>query len=305
MNSIKVNKTAILCLLAIYIIWGSTYLAIRYAIETIPAFTLSSMRFIIAAAFMAVFSLVKKEAPLTSQERTIALITGTTLVLGNAIVCVVEYWVPSGIVAVIVGSIPIWMMLTGWIFFHQNQPNLPRSLGALIGLLGVGLIALNSGEGAAATSEYAQYGILFLCGSGILWSVGTLLQRRLAGAQSLFRFTALQMSSGALLSVVIALAFERPWASVENFSATSLWAMLYLVVFGSIIGFTAYSWLSRNVESHIVSSYAFVNPVIAVALGWVFFQEPITPLFLGATVLVLVGLALLVVDWKKIRSKAV
>lgn len=289
----RLNRTAVFAFFAVYVVWGSTYLAIRYGIETIPAWTLTTSRFLVAAAIMALLSLVRREAPLSPQERNVAWISGILMVAANGIVCVVEYWVASGIVAVVIGAMPIWMMLLGWASFGQGRPTFLRMLGAVIGLFGVGLIAF----GTAAPIHFegaARFGILFLIISGLLWAGGTLLQRRVVGLKSIFRFSAIQMFGGALVAGVVSLVFENSWITTfSNASANSLWALAYLTVFGSVIAFTAYAWLSRNVEPHLVSTYALVNPVIAVCLGWLFFQEAVTTEFILASALVLVGLYLL------------
>ncbi len=300
----RVNRLAILCFLIVYIIWGSTYLAIRYAIETLPALGMSSARFFLAAGIMGALALWKNEAPLSPAERRTSIMSGLLLILANGVVCVVEYWVPSGIVAVMIGAMPIWMMMVGWLQFGQARPTLIRMIGAIIGLSGVALIA--SSDAVPAVTGYGRFGVVMLFGSSIMWAFGTLIQRRTTGIKSVFRYSALQMGSGAAVTAVFSLAVEKPWAiDWQGIHTASLWAFFYLVIFGSVIAFTAYAWLSRNVAPHLVSTYALVNPVIAVILGSVFFQEAVTPIFLGASVLVLVGLSMLVLDWEKIirRSK--
>ncbi len=293
MNNIKaLGRTALISFFAVYIIWGSTYLAIRYAIETIPAFGMTSLRYFLAAAIMGLIAYYKREDRLTPLERKVSILSGVLLITANAIVCMVEYWVPSGIVAVIIGAMPIWIMLMGWASFGQARPQVLKMVGALIGLSGVVLIALESTP--KEMTGAGRFGILILIGSGVLWAAGTLYQRRIPKLKSIFRFSTIQMLAGALSTGLLSLAFEKPWTiSPDKISAASFWAVIYLVVFGSVIAFTAYSWLSRNVEPHLVSTYALVNPVIAVLLGWLFFKEPVTPMFVSATALVLLGVTLL------------
>ena len=289
----RINRIAILCFLIVYIIWGSTYLAIRYAIETLPALGMSSARFFLAAAIMGAIALWKKEGPLTPLERRTSMLSGLLLISANGVVCVVEYWVPSGIVAVVIGAMPIWMMMVGWLHFGQAKPTVVRMIGAIIGLVGVGLIATS--DAVPAVTGYGRFGILMLFCSSIMWAFGTLIQRRTTGIKSMFRYSALQMCSGAAVTAVLSLVIEKPWAiDWQGIHAASVWAFFYLVIFGSVIAFTAYAWLSRNVAPHLVSTYALVNPVIAVILGSLFFQEAVTPIFLGASVLVLLGLYLLI-----------
>ena len=289
----RVNRLAILCFFAVYVIWGSTYLAIKYAIETLPAFGMSSARYLVAGALLYLFSLYKKEQPLNPEEKKVSMISGAFLVFANGLVCVVEYWVPSGIVAVIIGAMPIWIMLMGWLCFQQAKPTWLKILGSLIGLAGVGLITF--GGAVPVVSGIGRFGPLFLMISSISWAAGTLIQKKIKNLKSAFRFSAVQMLAGGLFTGLISASFERPWEYLSRpQSLNAILAFLYLVIFGSLIAFTAYSWLSRNVESHLVSTYALVNPVIAILLGSWFFKEPLSPDFLTASILVIFGLALII-----------
>lgn len=287
------NKTALLCFAAIYLIWGSTYLAIRYALETLPPWGISAVRFFIAGAIMVVFSLLKKESRLSSREIKVSAISGLFLCTANAIVCVAEQWVPSGVAAVVIGAMPIWILLIGWLFFRQAAPTFTKILGAGVGLIGIAAIA--AGDLSQQTVGAASFGTLYLVCSSWLWACGTLIQRNGPQISSPFKFSGVQMMSGSTLAIALSLIFEKPWAiDLSAISSASILAVTYLITFGSIVAFTAYAWLSRNVEPHLVSTYALVNPLIAVALGSIFYSEPLSVRFLFGAVLVLIGLALLV-----------
>lgn len=279
---------------SVYIVWGSTYLAILYAIETIPPWTLTALRFIVASLCIGLVAIIKREGSLTAVEKRTAFTSGILLVLANGIVCVLEKWVPSGIAAVVIGAMPIWIMLVGWVGFDTGRPDARNIGGACIGLLGIAMIAAGNSH-VSSDDAFARYAPLVLCVSSLLWATGTLIQRKAAGVKNGISFLTLQMASGAAAAVLLSLIFESPltfdWASV---SSDSWLALAYLIVFGSLIGFTAYSWLSRNVEPHLVSTYALVNPVIAVWLGWLLKDEPLTGKFVLATVLVLIGLTVLI-----------
>lgn len=292
----RVNRIAILCFFAVYVIWGSTYLAIKYAIESFPAFGMSSARYLFAGILMFLFSCYKKEKPLNEIEKKTAIISGTVMVLANGVVCVVEHWVPSGIVSVLVGGMPIWIMLMGWMFYGQAKPTWIKLTGALIGLGGIMLITL--GDAVPTVTGIGRFGPLFLLISSLLWAAGTLVQKKAKNLTSIITFSYVQMLSGGLVTGVVSLIFEKPWEYIDRPHSTSaIIAFVYLVTFGSLIAFTAYAWLSRNVEPHIVSTYALVNPVIAILLGSWFFKEPLSPDFLTASLLVIAGLALIM--WKK------
>jgi drug/metabolite transporter (DMT)-like permease len=288
----RLQKTIILCFAAVYVIWGSTYLAIRYAIETMPPWTMTSLRFFMASALIWGFAKYKKEMPLGPQEKWVAVVSGLFLILANGIVGMVEQWVPSGFVAVLVGATPIWIMIIGWIAFGHSRPTGRKVLGAVVGLAGVALIA--SDHFASQVTAIERIGVMVLFVGSWLWTSGTLLQRKVPSVKSIFSFSAYQMFAGACITLLLSLGFEAPWSfSWSSVSASSWLAFGYLVIFGSIIAFTAYAWLSRNVESHLVGTYALVNPIIAVWLGWLLLSEPVTTKFIGATALVVVGLSLL------------
>lgn len=292
----RLNRTAWFCLFAVYVIWGSTYLAIRYGLESLPPWTLTSLRFFLAAFLMWLLALRKAEDKLKPMEARIAGWSGVFLILANGIVCVSEQSVSSGLVAVIIGAMPIWIMLTGWLGFGEARPSGRKIAGALVGLAGIALIAADHLLPEQASSS--RFGILILFLSSALWSTGTLLQRRVPGVRSACRFSAWQMLSGGVAAGLFSLGFEKPWAMNWAEVTTGSWAALaYLVVFGSLIAFTAYAWLGRNLEPHIVSTYALVNPVIAVGLGWQFMNEAVDSRFFMATLLVLFGLLLLM--WRR------
>lgn len=293
----------ILAFLSIYIVWGSTYLGILYAIETIPPWSLTAMRFIAASLCLGVFALLKREVALPKAQKKIAMTSGVLLVLANGIVCVVEKWVPSGIAAVVIGAMPIWIMLIGWFAFQTGRPEVIKIIGACVGLLGIALIAV--GDTHSDTSGiFGEFAPLVLLVSSWLWALGTLVQRRVGTLNSGLKFLTLQMASGALAATLIAMVTETPWNHDWAGVTTKSWlALLYLVVFGSLIGFSAYSWLSRNVQPHLVSTYALVNPVIAVGLGWFWAGEELTGKFVGATALVVIGIALLMVRFDRWRLR--
>lgn len=281
----------ILAFFAIYVIWGSTYLAIRYGVETIPPLLLSTTRFLVAGLVMGLTASLLREKKLQSRELKLGMFTGVLLIGANALVCVVEKDLPSGLVAVFVGTMPMWILLISWLFFNGARPTAMKLSGALIACLGIAIIAWDSSSLNLATASWVGFTLLTI--SCLLWTIGTLVQRTIP-IQSPLKFSAVQMLAGSAAALVPSLAIEQPWHhDWGTVSPTSLWALAYLIVFGSLIAFTAYSWLTRNVQPHIVSTYAVVNPVIAVLLGSVFYQEPMTPGFLMATLVIVFGLVLL------------
>lgn len=285
-----------LAFLSIYLIWGSTYLAIALAVTTLPPLTLSALRFFLAALLMEALALSKKEKSLTARESRISLISGALLISANGFVCIAEKYIASGVVAVVIGTMPIWILILSWIFFQSGKPSLLKVVGSLIGCIGVALIAQDSLTGSSSF----HYSVLFLPLSCLLWSLGTLAQKSLVAVKSPLKFSALQMAGGFMTVLLLSILFEHPWSIQWNsISLTSWWALGYLVFLGSIIGFTSYSWLSRNVSPHLVSTYALVNPIIAVALGVTLNNESLSSNLLVGTLIIIFGLSLLIFKPKK------
>jgi drug/metabolite transporter (DMT)-like permease len=277
----------------VYIIWGSTYLGIRYALISFPPWTMSAIRFLVASLLMGVAArFFRREKNLNQAQVKMAIISGALLITANSFVGIVEQWIASGTVAVMIGVMPIWIMLIGWIFFRTGQPSTKKLAGSLVGLFGIVLIATDSHTVSAGENAFGAIALLIL--SNCFWAVGTLLIRNVSALESPFKFSALQMASGALVTATGAFIFEKPLQVLTSPIAPEAgFALLYLITFGSLVGYTAYTFLSRTVEPHLVATYALVNPVIAVALGCLVASEPISIRFLFSTLFVLAGLALL------------
>ncbi len=290
----------ILAMLVVYVVWGSTYLAMAFAVQSFPSYFMTFLRNFFAAAIMLVCGFFVKESPLTKKEKIIAVISGSFLVAANGTVAFVERWLPSGLAAVVVGSLPVWLMLLNWLGFSKLKPTLSKMTGGFLGLIGIILLAFR--EIHFDFSGWQSVLFIFLNIAVFMWAMGTLVQKNLKQMKSLFSFTGLQLFSGALLVLTISCIFEKPWLiDYTTLTTLSVVSLLYLIVFGSVVAFTAFSWLTRNVEPHIVSTYALVNPVIAVLLGWLLGKENITVNFIIALIFVSAGTFLLVYGdlWKK------
>ncbi|MCS4279784.1 drug/metabolite transporter (DMT)-like permease [Stenotrophomonas rhizophila] len=255
----------VLALLLVYVVWGSTYLGIRLALEggALPLTMVSGGRFIIAGSLMyAVLRWRGSPAPTRRQWRNLAIMGLTMLVLGNGMVVLAERTVSSGLAATAVASVPLWMALFG----AMRGQNASRGewLGIAIGFLGV--VWLNAGSSLTASPQ----GLILLLIAPIGWAFGSIWARGL-DLPSPFMTAAGQMLCGGVMLVVLGLlSGERPttWPSMNG-----LLAVAYLCVFGSIVAFTAYVWLLHNVRPALVASYAYVNPVIAVILGVIIGNE--------------------------------
>ncbi len=305
--SLRANKNhgikIILAFAAIYIIWGTTYLAIRIAIDTIPAFLMAGVRFIIAGLVTFVFLRTRGvPIPTRLQWRSAVIIGAFLLVGGNGLVTWSEQHVPSGIAALVVATMPLWMALFEWLFYKGRAPSKRIVVGLVLGLIGISLLLGPGQILGTATFNYAHLLILFM--APVLWSLGSLYSRQANVPENVFMSTAIEMLAGGVLLLLLGLITgEGSKLNVAQVSPFSLLAMLYLTVFGSIVALTAYVWLLKQVQSARVATYTYVNPVIAVFLGWLILQEPVTSLTLIAVFIIVLAVALITTK-KQIRSRS-
>ena len=283
----------VLALLLVYVVWGSTYLGIRLALEggALPLTMVSGARFIIAGSLMyAVLRWRWMAAPTRRQWRNLAIMGLTMLVLGNGMVVLAERTVSSGLAATAVASVPLWMALFG--AMRGTHASRGEWLGIAIGFLGV--VWLNAGSSLTASPQ----GLILLLIAPIGWAFGSVWARGL-DLPNPFMTAAGQMLCGGLMLVALGVATgERPttWPSMNG-----LLAVAYLCMFGSIVAFTAYVWLLHNVRPALAASYAYVNPVIAVMLGALIGHERFGLHDIAAMVVILVGV--LVLTLARTRAK--
>ena len=257
---------------AIYLIWGSTYLAIRFAIETLPPFSMAAARFTVAGAILYAIARPRTERP-TRLNWVSAGVVGTLLLAGgNGGVVWAEQWVPSGLAALIIATVPLWMVLFDWQFAGGPRPSKVLLAGLVWGLCGVGLLMSSTELGAQ--SREALLGGLVVLGASVSWAAGSIYARKARLPRSPFLSTAMQMIMGGLvLSLMAAIAGEGGQLQLSTFSTKSILALVYLIVFGALIAFTAYIWLLGVSTAARVSTYAYVNPAVAVLLGWLLASE--------------------------------
>ena len=273
-----------LALVTLWLVWGSTYLAIAVAVETLPPFLMAGVRFVLAGALLFVVARIQG-APLPSapQWRSAFLIGALLLLLGNGLVCWAERWVPTGMASLIIASTPLWMTLFPW-FVGGPRPSTRALLGIALGLAGV-LVLVSGRAGGPAVDHHwlASAAVLVAC---LAWAIGSLWSPRLPQAESLVMAAAAQMLAGGALLLLAGLALQErvAWAEVRP---ASLIAFAYLVLIGSVVGYGCYVYLLRAASPTLVSTYAFVNPVVAVSLGALVRDEALTPrLALGAALIV-------------------
>jgi drug/metabolite transporter (DMT)-like permease len=276
-------------LATIYVVWGSTFLAIAVAVRDLPPFLSMALRHLVAGALLFAWVWYRRggHLQLGRREWGAAFIFGGALFLvGHGGLAWAQQDVPSGVAALLVGTIPLWFAILARVAFGERLGR--RALvGLVLGFAGLALLVDPSGEEGAK-----PIGVLVIAFSAFAWAAGSLWSRRLPLPQDTLLSAAMGMlAGGALLAVVSGLGGELDDA---RFTTDALSAIGYMVVVGSLIGFSAYVWLLKVAPASTVSTYAYVNPVIAVILGWAFNDEVITGRTLLAGVAIVVGVALMV-----------
>jgi drug/metabolite transporter (DMT)-like permease len=280
----------------LYVVWGSTYLGIAIAIESVPPFLMSAIRFAIAGALLLAWVLIRQRddlrMPSRRELRDSLIVGGLLLGVGNGFVALGERTVPSGIAAVLIALMPLWLAVLGWVYFRDRLPRIVLA-GIAIGFVGVAILVWPAGVGANA---FDPFGIVVLFLAPIGWSHGSLFSQRAARLPSPpLLATALQMWAGSALLLVEAFVVgEYSQFHPESVSLRSLVAFAYLVVMGSMVAYNAYTWLLRNAPLSLIGTYAYVNPVVAVLLGAVFLSEPISARTVIAAGIILAGVAMIV-----------
>jgi drug/metabolite transporter (DMT)-like permease len=282
-----------LALSAVYVIWGSTYLGIRLAIRTIPPFLMASSRFLIAGAVLYAWAIRRGERegdrPTWRQWRAATIAGGLLLMGGNGGVVWAEQKVPIGIVAIVIAMVPIWMALMDWLFFGQRLSRW-AVLGLMLGFGGLVLLIGGPGHG-----HLDAVGVAVAVSGSLCWSAGSLYARRAPLPRRQLVGTGMEMlAGGALLGLAGLITGEVGRLHPTTISAESLWATAYLVVFGSWVGFASYVWLLRVAPTSLVATYAYVNPVIALFLGWAFLNEALRGRTIVAAAVIVAGVALII-----------
>ncbi len=290
-------------LLAVYFVWGSTYLGIRFAVETIPPFLQAGVRFLIAGAFLFIWRRMAGDPAPTRNQWKSALIVGSLLLVGgNGLISLSEKSIPSGVAALLVATIPMFMVLVEALRPGGVRPTPGQIVGLLIGFSGVIILIGPAEFGGVREFSLVSGGICLF--AAVLWSLGSIYNRNADLPQSTLLFTGMEMLMGSLgLIIVSALKGEIGQFQISAVSSQSLMGLLYLITIGSLVGFTSYAWLLRNAPVSLVSTYAYVNPVVAVILGSFFAQEKMTLRILLAA-LVIVGSVVIVNLAKKPAGQA-
>jgi drug/metabolite transporter (DMT)-like permease len=292
------KKIAILAAFAaLYLIWGSTYLGILFAIQSIPPLLMAGSRFLLAGIILYAGARLTGAPPSPRADWRTALIVGACLLLGgNGGVTLAEQYVPSGIAALLVATVPIYIALLSWLFGMSRRPSALAWAGLAGGFAGVGVL-LNPALrfSAAGESPHAWIGMTILLCSSLIWSAGSLYSRAAKNAPSPFLAAGQQMLCGGTLLLIAGIARgELQRFDPRLITTQSLVAFVYLVFIGGIIGYVSYAWLLRYCDPAKVATYAYVNPIVAVLLGALFAHETLSLRTLVAASLIVGSVAVVI-----------
>ncbi len=292
-------------MLVLYIVWGSTYLGIAVAVDTISPFFMAATRFLIAGLVLLGWSVARQGrsfSPPTRREWRDSAIVGALLLGGGmGMVAFGEQTVPSGITALLIGMMPVWVAILGRVFLGERLPRL-AVVGIVVGFAGVAILVGPSAFGGSGALE--PLGLAAIIVSPIAWASGSLFASHRATLPTLpLVSTGTQMVCGGLVLVGMSvLSGELGGFRIDAISTESLVALLYLTVIGSLLAFTAYGWLLRVAPLPLIATYAYVNPVVAVILGAVVLSEPIDLRTLAAGAVIIVAVALIVTARGRMRA---
>ena len=287
----------------IYVIWSTTYLAIALAIRTVPPFTVGAVRYLTAGGLMYIWLRTRESRPFDGLNIGGTILCGVLMSgVGNGLVMWAQQGIPSGVAALFVASLPMLILLFDWAFFSRQRPARLATIGVLVGLAGMTVLATHAG---GLSGRIHPIHMLAVLAAEVAWAVATLLQRRFVPARRILNFTCLQLLAGGVFQLTAAIV-GRDWVALaaHGVAGVSLLAVAYLTIMGTLVANNCYSYLIAHVSAHKVSTYALVNPVIALALGVVILDEKVSWAMLIASALVLLGVALILFQGMRRRFAA-
>ena len=277
-----------LALLALYIVWGSTYLGIKFAIETIPPFFHAGVRFLASGLILVIWQR-SAGSPMPTRKQWISTgIIGTLLLLGgNGLVAWAEQTIPSGIAALIIASVPMFLVIGEAIRPNGVKPNWQGIVGLLIGFVGI-FILVGPSEISGSAMKLNPLGVVALLSACLFWATGSIYSKTADLPKSSLMNTGAQMLIGSIsLFIVSGLSGELSGWNIADVSSRSIYGLLYLTFVGSLVGFASYGWLLQNAPISLVSTYAYVNPIVAVLLGVWLADEVLEPRIWLATAIII------------------
>ncbi len=295
----------IIAFAALYLVWGSTYLGIRFAIDSIPPFLMAGARFLLAGAIMFAIAWSHGACKSSWANWRVSLVVGACLLLaGNGGVTISEQYIDTGLAALIVAIVPIYIVILSWVTGMAPRPAPIVWLGLVGGFVGVGILLGPALRLSSTGGRHPAIGMSILLVSSFIWSAGSLYSRSAKHAASPFLTAAQQMLCGGLLLLLAGiLTGELRSFHPRSISMLSLASFIYLVIIGAVVGYTAYIWLLRHCDPAKVATYAYVNPIVAVLLGAAFAGETVTPRVLIAAALI-IGSVAMVITAQQLTARA-
>lgn len=293
-DSIKIT----LAFAVIYIVWGTTFLAIRFALESIPPFMMAGLRFTVAGVLLFAWVYFRNPVKIKLAHLKLPVITGLLMIfIGHGSLAWAEQFITSGFAALLCSVIPVWMVLISWMQSRANKPDKLTVAGIILGITGVALL-LGTGDefsiSAATGSGMIIFSIAPLLLSGILWSYASIKSRKFSKELPLLYSISIQILTGGTALLLLGIfRGEVSELSVSAISFISFASMVYLVLFGTILAYSSYVWLLKASTPSKVGTYAFFNPLIAVFLGWLTIDEPITTVMIIGAAGILVSVLLI------------
>lgn len=273
------NRTlAYVALGVVYIVWGSTYVGIRLVVAHMPPFIAASIRFLIAGGALLLFARAagKWRKPTREQWRNAAVVGVLLMGIGNGLIMWAQKSIPSGITALLVATFPLWLTLAEALMSRGASLRLPVVSGVAVGLAGVFMIASAKGDVSFSGTGTPILALIAVQAASICWTIGYIKAKSLKDRLPLVMASGLEMTSGGLFLLLQSIGYREEWGRLLTAPSSAWGGIVFLAVFGSIIGFTSFAFTRHTLPSHVVGTYAYVNPLVAVIFGRLFFAESIS-----------------------------
>lgn len=284
-----------LALLAVYIVWGSTYLAIRFVVESIPPFLSAGIRFLISGLILYIWRRAQADPAPTREQWKAATIIGLFLLLGgNGALVWAEQIIPSGIASLFIATTPLWMVLLDSFLPGGKNTSWLTWLGVLLGFSGIILLVAPWQNNPGIAGNLDLFGVAALIFAALSWTIGSLYSRKAPLPASSLLYTGMEMLAGCVgLFLMSGLTGEWNRIDLSAIQPRSLWGLAYLITFGSLVGFVSYTWLLRNAPTPLVSTYAYVNPLVAIFLGVLFANETLSVWVIASAAIIITSVIII------------
>lgn len=291
-------------LFLVYVVWGSTYLGVKYAIRELSPLLLTGVRFGLGGSLLFIFTLLRGQKLPPKEQFYGSAFLGILLTgIGTSSVAYAILYIPSGMVALLVAMLPLWVFLLDFFFFSKKKPSLLSGTGLLLGTIGI-FSLLNPFDTSSLEEAIPLFPVFVVFVGSIVWAYGTIIGKQTSQVKGL-QGIAVQMFAGGVIAILLSLMLEDyDISTLTNIHQTTIWAMVYLIFIGSYVGYTAFVWLMNNAPPVLTSTYAFVNPVVALFLGWFFVNETFTNRSLIASVIIIIAVVLMTLGRRRLKVEA-